>query len=306
MTNQVLNAELRIRTDAPQMNDVITQIGKEFEMTSIGGEALPHECLFTIRTRKSPETLPQISVIMFEFGDIRPVTPAKLRSAFCNPVYAGLEPYSQSLVDDELWIATAAMLTRREGVEQFLVNMLYTLQSSLGVEGEERRTHDVPPADSIPPYPENDIGIEHPVSLRVTADKAILKQITRQLGLVFVLSEQKNTGKSGVKHFSARLSQVDRNLPRLSARYMPPQQIFAHPPGFTDEFLQVATDPNVMWNLFANPMYTGVADFPRFVSDERWLHAAALLMRDAGIEQFLVNMLYLMRRSSREQQSTGE
>ena len=87
---------------------------------------------------------------------------------------------------------------------------------------------------------------------------------------------------------------------------MSPQQIFAHPPGFTDEFLQLATDTNVMWNLFATPMYTGLADFPRFVSDERWVHSAALLMRDSGIEQFLVNMLYLIRRSAREGQSTGE
>src|SRR5690242_14708487 len=154
MTGQVMNAELRIRTDPAQMVDVISQISKEFEIIPIGSEGLPHERLFTIRTRKPPETLPRISVIMFDFGDITPVTPAKLRSAFCNPVYGGLEPYSQSLVDDEIWIATAAMLSRREGVEQFLVNMLYALQSSLGVEGAERRTNDVPPADSIPPYPE--------------------------------------------------------------------------------------------------------------------------------------------------------
>lgn len=57
-----------------------------------------------------------------------------------------------------------------------------------------------------------------------------------------------------------------------------------------------------MWSLFANPMYTGVADFPRLMPDDRWLHLAALLMRDAGIEQFLVNMLYMMRRSVRDWQ----
>jgi hypothetical protein len=112
MTKTMLNAELRIRTDPAQMNNVITQISKEFEMMSTDSEALPHERLFTVMTRKPPETLPQISVLMFDFGDITPVTPAKLRSTFCNPVYAGLEPYSQSLVDDELWIATAACSIR--------------------------------------------------------------------------------------------------------------------------------------------------------------------------------------------------
>lgn len=52
-----------------------------------------------------------------------------------------------------------------------------------------------------------------------------------------------------------------------------------------------------MRSLFGNLLYTDVADFPRFMSDERWLKGASLLMREAGIEQYLVNMLYLPRNS---------
>ncbi len=104
------------------------------------------------------------------------------------------------------------------------------------------------------------------------------------------------------KHLAAKLSDVKRDLPTLTAKYVPPEQIFAHPPDFTDEFLNIVTDPNVAWTLFANPLYTGVADFPRLMSDERWLIGACILMREAGIEPFLVNMLYLMRRSARDWQ----
>ncbi len=302
MTNQPPTAELRVRTDPAQMNDVIYHLGKAFEMTPLARETAKNERLFTITPRQPPQTLPSISVNYFMMEDEEPVAPAKLRSIICNPVYAGIPPYAPSLIDDEMWVSSAAMLARREGVEQFLVNMLYTLQMALGVEGHDRPTDDVPPPDQIPPYPEDDIGITLPLNLRLSGDKDTLKRIIAQLGLVLVLFEQKHTGRSGVKHFAAKLSQVDRDLPHLTAKYMPPQQIFAHPPDFTEEFLNVVTDPNVAWSLFGNPLYTGVADFPRLMSNEQWLHGAAILMRQAGIEPYLVNMLYLMRRSARDWQ----
>jgi hypothetical protein len=300
MTETPPTAELRIRTEPTQMEDVITQIGKVVEMIPLPGDTPVNERLFTITPRQPPQTLLPISMVFFAADDDSPVTPNKLRSLFCNPAYLRLEPYSAGLVDDELWVSAAAMLARREGVEQFLVNMLYTLQTTLGVEGEERPTEDVPPRGTIPPYPAGDVGIEQPVSLRLSADKETLKELSHVLGLALVLYEQKHTGRSGVKHFTAKLSQVERDLPALTAKYVPPAQIFAHRPDFTDEFLQIVTDPNVVWSLFGNPLYTGVADFPRLMSDERWLRGASLLMREEGIEQFLVNMLYLMRRSARD------
>ncbi|MCC7446731.1 MAG: hypothetical protein IT324_04905 [Anaerolineae bacterium] len=300
MTDSRASGELLIRTDPKQMNDVITQVSKAFEVAPLTAEEAANERLLTITPRQPPTTLPRISVLYFTADDPGPVTPAKLRSLFCNPVNVRLEPYAPGIVNDELWVAAAAMLARREGVEQFLVNMLYTLQTALGVEGTARPTDDVPPPETIPPYPADDVGLELPINVRLRADKASLKPLTKHLHLVLILYEQRHTGKAGVKYFSARLSETERDLPTLTVKYMSPQRIFAQPPGFTDEFLQIATDPNVARSLFGNPLYTGVADFPRLMSNERWLKGASLLMREAGIEQYLVNMLYLMRRSIRD------
>lgn len=300
MTDSEPTGELLIRTDPRQMNAVIMQVSKTFEVRPLPGEEAANERLLTINPRQPPTTLPRISVLYFTADDTGPVTPAKLRSLFCNPINVRLEPYAPGIVNDELWVAAAAMLVRREGAEQFLVNMLYTLQTALGIEGAARPTDDVPSAETIPPYPMDDVGLELPVNLRLRADKGSLKPLAKHLGLVLILHEQRHTGKAGVKYFSARLSEAEHDLPPLTAKYVSPRRIFAEPPGFTDEFLQIATDPNVMWSLFANPLYTGVADFPRLMSDERWLKGASLLMREAGIEQYLVNMLYLMRRSIRD------
>ena len=49
--------------------------------------------------------------------------------------------------------------------------------------------------------------------------------------------------------------------------------------------------------LLCNPIYSGVGPFPRMVSDEVWIGSAAKLIREEGPEQFLVNMLYVLRRS---------
>lgn len=59
------------------------------------------------------------------------VTEENLRGVLCNPLYAGIGPYP-AIVDDETWIHGAALLIRDEGLEQFLVNMLYVLRQSVG------------------------------------------------------------------------------------------------------------------------------------------------------------------------------
>lgn len=59
------------------------------------------------------------------------LTPADILGMICNPVYAGVGPYP-ALMSDEEWVAAAATAIRKEGPEQFLVNMLYMLRKSLG------------------------------------------------------------------------------------------------------------------------------------------------------------------------------
>ena len=49
--------------------------------------------------------------------------------------------------------------------------------------------------------------------------------------------------------------------------------------------------------LICNPIYAGVGPFPRMIPDEVWIGAAAKLIREEGPEQFLVNMLHVLRRS---------
>ena len=49
--------------------------------------------------------------------------------------------------------------------------------------------------------------------------------------------------------------------------------------------------------LICNPIYAGVGRFPSMVPDEVWIGSAAKLIREEGPEQFLVNMLYVLRRS---------
>jgi hypothetical protein len=52
--------------------------------------------------------------------------------------------------------------------------------------------------------------------------------------------------------------------------------------------------------LIANPVYTGIGPFPQLVPDEEWIRCAAKAIRVEGPEQFLVNMLYVLRRSLKE------
>lgn len=62
------------------------------------------------------------------------------------------------------------------------------------------------------------------------------------------------------------------------------------------------TDPeqmseSVIRGMICNPIYAGVPPFEPVVSDEVWVHSAAQLIREEGAEQFLVNLLYVLRNS---------
>jgi hypothetical protein len=47
--------------------------------------------------------------------------------------------------------------------------------------------------------------------------------------------------------------------------------------------------------ILVNPIYTGVGPFPRLVEDGPWVRACARLIQEEGAEQFLVNLLYVLR-----------
>lgn len=57
-----------------------------------------------------------------------------------------------------------------------------------------------------------------------------------------------------------------------------------------DELSEAAVE-----GMISNPVYVGVPPYRRVVSDEAWIQAATQLIEKKGAEQFLVNMLYMLR-----------
>lgn len=57
--------------------------------------------------------------------------------------------------------------------------------------------------------------------------------------------------------------------------------------------------------FFCNPIYAGLGPFPQIVDDETWVRAAAKSLREDGPEQWLVNMLHVLRASMGPELSRG-
>lgn len=79
-------------------------------------------------------SLPKPNVVPLDENDTR-FTVESIRAMLCNPIYTGIMPYSR-IISDEEWVAAAARSIREDGVEQFLVNMLYVLRESYGTPPE--------------------------------------------------------------------------------------------------------------------------------------------------------------------------
>jgi hypothetical protein len=59
--------------------------------------------------------------------------------------------------------------------------------------------------------------------------------------------------------------------------------------------------PEAVKGILVNPLYTGVGPFPRQVEDAAWVRACAKLIEEEGPEQFLVNLLYVLRECFQEE-----
>jgi hypothetical protein len=53
--------------------------------------------------------------------------------------------------------------------------------------------------------------------------------------------------------------------------------------------------PEAVKGILVNPIYAGVGLYPRLVEDAAWVGACARLIEEEGAEQFLVNLLYVLR-----------
>jgi hypothetical protein len=49
--------------------------------------------------------------------------------------------------------------------------------------------------------------------------------------------------------------------------------------------------------LVANPIYAGLGPYFQLINDEQWIRAAVAAIREDGPEQFLVNLLHVLRQS---------
>jgi len=82
-------------------------------------------------TKKSSQRkLPLPNAVFRASNQTGYITPAEIRGMVSNPVYAGMGPFP-ALVSDEEWVAAAAQAIKKEGTEQFLVNLLYVLRQTL-------------------------------------------------------------------------------------------------------------------------------------------------------------------------------
>src|SRR5437763_11196857 len=55
--------------------------------------------------------------------------------------------------------------------------------------------------------------------------------------------------------------------------------------------------PEFIKGILVNPVYTGVGPYARLVADDVWIRACAKLIDLEGSEQFLVNLLFVLRES---------
>ncbi len=49
--------------------------------------------------------------------------------------------------------------------------------------------------------------------------------------------------------------------------------------------------------IVMNPIYTCIGEYPKFIADDQWIAGARRILAEDGPDQFLVNLLYVLRRS---------
>ncbi len=49
--------------------------------------------------------------------------------------------------------------------------------------------------------------------------------------------------------------------------------------------------------IVMDPNYTGIGEYPKYIADDQWIAGARRILAEDGPDQFLVNLLYVLRRS---------
>lgn len=53
--------------------------------------------------------------------------------------------------------------------------------------------------------------------------------------------------------------------------------------------------PEAIRGILVNPIYAGLGPFPALVEDATWVRGCKKLIEEDGAEQFLVNLLFVLR-----------
>jgi hypothetical protein len=79
-------------------------------------------------------------------------------------------------------------------------------------------------------------------------------------------------------------SKSDHPLPRVNVEYIA-----------AGDFGDMT--PEKIRAMICNPVYTGLGPYEAILDDEKWIRSAVRMIETEGTEQFLVNMLYVLRKS---------
>ncbi len=83
------------------------------------------------------------------------------------------------------------------------------------------------------------------------------------------------------------------NRKKTSRPFRPLPLVTAHTP--TGEEAQAGFTGEDIQGMLTNPIYAGLGPYPALIDDELYVAAAARLIREQGAEQFLVNLLAVLR-----------
>jgi hypothetical protein len=90
----------------------------------------------------------------------------------------------------------------------------------------------------------------------------------------------------GVGDYPRRISEGDVPLPDAA---------YPGDRGWKDDDL----NEEMVAGIICNPVYAGIPPFPAMVDEETWIAAGVTMVENAGLKQYLVNVLYQLRSSIR-------
>jgi hypothetical protein len=124
----------------------------------------------------------------------------------------------------------------------------------------------------------------------------------------WVLSCERDIAEHGLEQFLTDLLHILRMT--IPDNLVPSQPIGDYPPRRLQGDVPLpdvsySGDPNWQqeWNeqmiggLLCNPVYTGMGPFRQVVDDQQWIAAGVKLVEEKGLRQYLVNVLYQLKKS---------